>query len=427
MSQQGEQQSPYFDVAAAVQHFYEKYPYPRPVESLDKYRLLWQDRLRRRADYHLFLPATPFREEFSILVAGCGTSQAAKHALRWPAAQVTGIDFSATSVRCTEELKRKYKLDNLQVYQLPVERAGELKTTFDQIVCTGVLHHLPDPDAGLSALRSVLKPEGAMQLMVYAPYGRTGIYMLQEFCRRIGIRAADDEIRDLIAALMALPPGHPLENLLREAPDFQHEAALADALLHPQDRAYSVPQLFDFIKRGGLAFGRWLREAPYTPQCGVLAKIPQARRMAQLSLAEQYAAVELFRGTMVRHSAVVYRNDNPEAQQVSFAEDAWPGYVPLRMSDTVCVQERLPPGTAAVLINRSHTFKDLFMPIDSTEKSLFDAIDGNRTIGDIVEEKLPCPRGKSRLDMARGFFERLWSYDQVVFDTSRKGLVLGVE
>ena len=49
----------------------------------------------------------------SILVAGCGTSQAAKVALRWPRARVTGIDFSATSVRHTEALKREYKLDNL--------------------------------------------------------------------------------------------------------------------------------------------------------------------------------------------------------------------------------------------------------------------------------------------------------------------------
>ena len=218
--------------------------------SLDKYRRLWQDRQRRRADYHLFWPARSYREDQSILVAGCGTSQAAKHALRWPAAQVTGIDFSATSVRYTEELKRKYNLNNLQVHQLPIERVNELETSFDQIVCTGVLHHLADPDAGLKALRGVLKPDGAMHLMVYAPYGRTGIYMLQEFCRRIGIQATDEEIRDLIAALKALPPGHPLENLLREAPDFRQEAALADALLHPQDRAYSVPQLFDFIDRG---------------------------------------------------------------------------------------------------------------------------------------------------------------------------------
>jgi SAM-dependent methyltransferase len=419
MGQTGQQQVASVEASAEVQNFYERYPYPRPADSLDKYQLLWQDQARRRADYHLYWPARPFREDFSILVAGCGTSQAAKHALRWPAAQVTAIDFSATSVRCTNDLKRKYNLDNLQVHQLPVERANELETTFDQIACTGVLHHLPDPEAGLSALRSVLKPEGAIQLMVYAPYGRAGIYMLQEFCRRIGIRATDDEIRDLIAALKALPPGHPLEKLLREAPDFQHEAALADALLHPQDRAYSVPQLFDFIKRGGLTFGRWQKQAPYTTQCGALAKIPQARRMAQLSVEEQYAAVELFRGTMVSHTAVVYRNDSPGDQQVSFTGDAWPRYVPLRMSDTICVQERLPRGAAGVLINRSHTFTDLLLPIDSTEKSLFDAIDGNRSIGDIVGERSTSTGSKSRFDVARSFFERLWSYDQVVFDTSQ--------
>jgi SAM-dependent methyltransferase len=407
-------------VGEEVRAFYEGHPYPPPVDSLEKYRRFGQDRQSRRVDYHLFWPVRLYREDLSILIAGCGTSQAAKHAMRWPAAQVTGIDFSATSVRCTEELKRKYHLSNLQVRQLPIELVSDLKMSFDQIICTGVLHHLADPDAGLRALRGVLKPDGAMHLMVYAPYGRAGIYMLQEFCRRIGIHANDEEIRDLIAALTALPPGHPLENLLREAPDFRQEAALADALLNPQDRSYSVPQLFDFIEKAGLTFGRWLKQAPYSPHCGVVAKIPQASRLAQLSFAEQYAAVELFRGTMVRHSMVAYRDDNPgSAQLISFAGDAWLRYVPLRMPDTICVQERLPPGTAGVLINQTHAYRDLFIPIDSTEKRLFDAIDGNCSIGDIVERTLPSAQTKSQLDMARTFFEKLWWYDQVVFDASR--------
>jgi SAM-dependent methyltransferase len=421
MNQQGPS-SPSSRVAEEVRDFYERYPYPRPIDTLDNYRRLWQDRQRRHADYHLFWPARSYREDHSILVAGCGTSQAAKHALRWQAAQVVGIDFSATSVRCTEELKRKYKLNNLQVHQLPVERVGELGTSFDQIVCTGVLHHLADPDAGLRALHDVLKPDGAMQLMVYAPYGRTGIYMLQEFCKRIGISVGDQEIRDLVGALRALPSGHPLETLLRGAPDFRHEAALADALLHPQDRAYSVPQLFDFIQSAGLTFGRWVRQAPYTARCGAMAKIPHARRLAQLSLLEQYAAVELFRGTMVRHSVVAYRTDNPAGgQQVSFNGDAWLGYVPIRRPDTICVEERLPPGAAAVLINQSHTYPDLFMPIDPTEKRLFDATDGNIRIGDIVERQSPASQTQSLLGIARGFFERLWLYDQVVFDVSQPG------
>jgi SAM-dependent methyltransferase len=407
-------------IGEEVRTFYERHPYPPPVDSLEKYRQFGQDRQSRRVDYHLFWPARSYKEDLSILIAGCGTSQAAKHALRWPAAQVTGIDFSETSVRCTEELKRKYNLNNLQVCQLPIERVSDLKMSFDQIICTGVLHHLADPDAGLRALRDVLKQDGAMHLMVYAPYGRTGIYMLQEFCRRIGIHADDEGIRDLIAALTALPPGHPLENLLRGAPDFRQEAALADALLNPQDHSYSVPQLFDFIEKAGLTFGRWLKQAPYTPQCGVIAKIPQASLLKELSVAEQYAAVELFRGTMIRHSMVAYRDDSPcGPQTVSFAGDAWLRYVPLRMPDTICVQERLPPGAAAVLINQTHAYRDLIMPIDSTEKPLFDAIDGSCSIGGIVERTLPSSQTKSQLDMARTFFEKLWWYDQVVFDASR--------
>jgi SAM-dependent methyltransferase len=405
---------------AEVRDFYERYPYPPPVHSLENYRRFWQDPQKGRADHHLLWPALPYREDHSILVAGCGTSQAARYALRRPGARVTGIDFSATSVRCTERLKRKYNLSTLHVYQLPIDRVHELERSFDHIVCTGVLHHLADPDAGLRTLRSVLKPDGAMHLMVYAPYGRTGVYMLQDFCRRMGIRATDPEIRDLIAALKTLPPGHPLETLLREAPDFWQEPALADALLHPQDRAYSVPELFDFIERAGLTFARWIRQAPYSAHCGVVAKIPQARRLKKLSLTEQYAAVELFRGTMVRHSIVVYRNDNPGGSQpVGFAGDAWLGYVPIRMPDTICVRDRLPPDAAGVLINQSHTCRDLFLPIDPTEQLLFDTIDGRHSIGEIVERTLSSSQMMAPLDMARTFFEKLWWYDQVVFDTSR--------
>jgi SAM-dependent methyltransferase len=411
------------DVAEEVRSFYDRYPYPRPIDNLEKYRDLWQDRQRRRADYHLFWPTLSYREDQSILIAGCGTSQAAKHALRWPAAQVTGIDCSATSVRCTEELKKKYNLENLHVHQLAIERVNDLGMNFDLIVCTGVLHHLADPDAGLSALRNALKPDGAMHLMVYAPYGRAGIYLLQDFCRRLGIHATDADIRDLIGALSALPPGHPLETLLREAPDFRHEAALADALLHPQDRAYSVPQLFELFARAGLTFGRWVRQAPYSVRCGVIAKLPQAARMARLSLAEQYAAIELFRGTMVRHSAVAYQSDSAaDPHQISFAGDAWLGYVPIRMADTICVQERLPVGAAAVLINQTHTYRDLFMPIGAMEKCFFDAINGDRSIGNIVEKTLRSSHRKTNFEMARTFFERLWWHDQVVFDASQHPL-----
>jgi SAM-dependent methyltransferase len=397
-------------LAAQVSAFYERHPYPPPVDDLDAYRRSWDDR-RRRAESHLFWPDQPYRDDRSILVAGCGTTQAARYAMRWPRARVLGIDVSANSIAFTQALKRKYALEGLEVRRLPVERAAELGQTFEHVVCTGVLHHLPDPDAGLRALRDVLAPSGALHLMVYAPYGRAGVYMLQEYCRRLGVGRTDPEIRDLAACLKALPPEHPLAPLLRTSPDFANTAGLADALLHPQDRSYSVPQLFDFLRRAGLTFGRWLRQAPYLPWCGALTSTPHHRRLAGLAPEAQYAAVELFRGTMVRHSAVVYRSDGPAVGMVDFDGDAWLGYTPIRLPGTLAVRDRVPAGAAAVLINRNHSYTDLYLPIDVREERLLAAIDGERTIAEIG--RVPEVRSQTH-----AFFQQLWRWDQVVFDIS---------
>jgi len=98
--------------------------------------------------------------------------------------------------------------------------------------------------------------------------------------------------------------------------------------------------------------------------------------------------------------------------------DAWRGYVPLRVSDTVCVQDRLPPGAAAVLINQTHTCKDLLMPLDALEKRLFDAIDGIRSVQEIVDSAWSSSQQRLYPDLARNFYEQLWWHDQVVFDAS---------
>ncbi len=391
-----------------VSAFYEMHPYPPAVDDVVAYRRLWDD-ARRRAESHLFWPNEPHRDDRSVLVAGCGTSQAAHYAVRWPNAKVVGIDVSATSIAHTQELKREHHLENLEVRELAVEDAPKLEQTFEHIVCTGVLHHLADPDAGLRALRDVLAPNGAIQLMVYAPYGRAGVYMLQEYCRRLQIDPTEANIRDLVESLKALPQDHPIVHLLRNSPDFASTAGLADALLHPRDRAYSVPQLFEFLENANVRFSRWLRQAPYLPSCGAVALTPHAARLDALPPREQYAALELFRGTMVRHSLIAYGRDMPA---IDFDGNAWPRYVPIRLPDAIVVRERLPAGASAVLINRNHINTDLYLPIDARQDALFAAIDGTRTIAEIC-------RDNSR-ELGRTFFEQLWYWDQVVFDTSRE-------
>src|SRR5215472_737816 len=191
------------DPGDAVRTFYDSHPYPAPIGNLDRHRQLYHNPDRRRAVSLLLWPTEKQRPNREILVAGCGTSQGAIHALREPDARVTAIDFSETSLRYTRNLQQKYGLRNLDLHRLAIEQVGELDRTFDQIVCTGVLHHLRDPDIGLRSLRNVLAPNGAMHLMVYAPYGRAGIYMIQEYCRLLDVGVT--QLQDLSTMLDVLP------------------------------------------------------------------------------------------------------------------------------------------------------------------------------------------------------------------------------
>ena len=268
------------NVAEDVHDFYERMPYPAPLTRLDQE--LHANPNRRRAHFHMTWPTERPRGNLEILVAGCGTSQAARYALREPDSKITAIDISETSLRHTRDLQKKYNLENLELHRLPIEGVQELARSFDLIVCTGVLHHLPDPDLGLRALRDVLRPQGAMRIMVYARYGRAGIYMMQEYCRLLDINASEDDLRDLGATLAALPIDHPISGVLRKAKDFRRPEAMADALLHPQDRAYTVSELYEWVDRCGMSFGRWTEQAPYLAQCGAVAKSPHAARLASL-------------------------------------------------------------------------------------------------------------------------------------------------
>ncbi len=400
--------------ADPVSEFYTSHPYPPPVHNLE--RDVWRDENAHRAEYHLLWPHKEFRADLDVLVAGCGTSEAAKYALNHPAARLVGIDVTPTSIEHTETLKRKYNLTNLKTQQLAVENVSDLDQRFDVIICTGVLHHLADPGLGLRALGSVLKPDGAMYVLVYAPYGRAGIYVLQEYCRTLGIGTSRQELAELFAVLKALPQHHPLFAAQGGSREFLDGDLLADALLNPRETSYTVPQLFDFIERNDLMFGRWYSQAPYLPQCGAIARTPHAERLSALPERKQYTAMEQWRGVMNNHSFVAYRNDmNNNSLKVSFDDERYLRYVPVRLPWTMCAQERLPPGAAGVLLNRLHQFQDLFVVIDTYEKRILEAIDGRRSISEIIGRV----EGKEVSPRARSFFEKLWWYDQAVFDTSK--------
>jgi hypothetical protein len=238
--------------------------------------------------------------------------------------------------------------------------------------------------------------------------------MLQEYCRRLGIGDSRAEIRDLARTMAALPRSHPLARLLGSAPDFRSPSGLADALLHPQDRAYSVPQLFELLADCGLKFGRWVRQARYLPQCSGLHTTPHASRLAKLSPQEQYAALELFRGDMLRHNLIAHLPELAPEQALSFNGMDWQAYIPIRLPDILVSKSQL-PGKAAVLVNPANENPELSLPVDELELQIFNTIDSRRTVAEIMQlaaaqvgKKPHAIQGKAPL-----LFEQLWWYDLV--------------
>ena len=84
-----------------VRDFYDRHPYPPPVDDLDGYRRRWQDAGRRRADFHLHWPDRAYRTNLKVLAAGCGTSQAARHAVRQPESHRLPPGATAALINCS--------------------------------------------------------------------------------------------------------------------------------------------------------------------------------------------------------------------------------------------------------------------------------------------------------------------------------------
>ena len=110
----------------------------------------------------------------------------------------------------------------------------------------------------------------------------------------------------------------------------------------------------------------------------------------------------------------------PKTPRVRFDDERWLRFVPIRLPWTRLIQERLPPGAAGVLMSRNHPHHDLIIVIDAADERLLAGIDGRRSIADIAKHASEDRR------RARALFEKLWWYDQVVFDASRADAGQGI-
>ncbi|MCB2101999.1 MAG: class I SAM-dependent methyltransferase [Rhodobacterales bacterium] len=338
------------DADQAVHDQYAAYPYPaRDPKDEAKRLIVGSPSHLKEVNHHLFAGARDFARPFRALVAGGGTGDAAIMLAQQLAdagpGQVVYIDLSAASAAIARARAQARGLANISFHQVPIEDLpGSGLGPFDYIDCCGVLHHLADPAAGLRALAAGLAPDGGLGVMVYGEYGRAGLYPLQKALRRL---TAGDSLADQVAAAKRLLKALPPTNGFRRNPFLgDHldggDAGLVDLLLHPRDRAYTVPQVFDLAAAADLAVTAFIEPVRYDP-APLIADARLRARAAALPFAERAALAEALAGNHRKHVFYLTRPDRAATATAGPGPDMIP--LPHEL-DPAALAKSLTPGQA---------------------------------------------------------------------------------
>ena len=387
-----------------VSRQYERWRYPEPIQDLEVWlRSNWQWFDPRHASRTLW-PDREYKPDLDILIAGCGTNQAAVFAYTNPDAKVVAIDVSQPSLDHQQYLKDKHGLRNLDLRLLPIEESSTLGTDFDLIVSTGVLHHMADPLVGMKALAACVRPDGAIGVMLYAKYGRVGVEMLESTFRDLGLQQDEASLRVVKEAISMLPADHPARGYLKMSGDARFDAVLVDTFLHGRARSYTVNDCLDLVAESGLVFQGWLQKAPYYHH-ELLNQTPDlTSALSGKSELKIWSVMERLNSSNACHFFIACSPDRPKSSfKIDFSTVDSLAYVPMM---------RMRCGLSGNQIFRPNWR----MPLTATQLPYVQNIDGHRTIREIaatVAQAQGSARGRTIEfeKFARKLFQALWRLD----------------
>jgi len=317
------------EISQQVRRQYERFPYPDYDPDWDRPQLLVSGHLSLMSE--VIWAGNKSIYGMKVLDAGCGTgSPLVAMAMAYPNAEITAVDFSETSLAKARALATEHKVKNIRFHNLAIEQLPDLGKTFDFVSASGVLHHLPEPAVGLKAIGEVLNPQGAVSIMLYGKYGRTGVYMLQEALASAAEAQGDGalyspEFIDFAHRLaQQVPPWHPFSprSRGREMQEGKH-AGVVDLLLHANDIPFDVPSIYRLCEEAGMKFYRWLFPLIYNAD-NYFDEPFLANRMAkaQMPQARQEEVAELAHGRNSKHSFFAVRKEF-KPPKVSLARGNW--------------------------------------------------------------------------------------------------------
>jgi len=395
-----------------VKRQYTEWPYPEPIENIEVWKTMGsglQPDLKN--DHFLLWPERSYNPRLSILIAGCGTMEAAVEAYNHPQMSVLGIDLSQTSLEHNAMLKKKHDLKNLELKQMDLRDVASLGRKFDLIISYGVIHHLPEPQLGLMALSSVLQDNGVIFLTLYGKYFRLGVSMLQEALRLLKVGQTQNDIDFTRGILESLPPYHPLQPYVQNANDLHFDAGIVDTFLHPQETVFSVRDILALAANSNLNFQGWYDNLFYYPDGALHHNQPLLQRIASLPEQEQWAVLELLVPPPSGHAFMLRRSSGERNYNIRFDDESFKHLVP-----TLRHRLRVSDENGATTIKREWHKETL----TKIERDIFLSVDGKLTIGDIVTR-----HGETTtepLETARLFFSRMWRLGHMNFQKPRKRL-----
>ena len=371
------------DVSNSVREIYEKLPYPT-VGKTARLGRAWRIAPMEwiEAVWHPRRPA-PRR----ILVAGCGTgNEAFAFRLRFPNAEITGVDFSSRSINMARKLQKRFsqpeKIRFLRGNLIDQRLSKIVSREFDFVSCHGVLSYIPRPERVLRNLADCMTPNGALYLGVngVGHFSQKWRKSLPEFGINLNKFEDGSHLRQILKLHDALS-GNRIGAIANQRPEY-----LASDLFGPMISNRSLAHWTALCRRSGLYFlgsymaHRSLRQALNNDLYDLF--IPRSRAEVH-EVAEQIAPSSF-------HHLVFART--PETNLPWLA----PGMLKhCRVSATKVYTQRWPKRTNSwkalrhitVRSKSTNTLVDLRLPewvIEILRKS-----DGEKTVNEISGEALP--------------------------------------
>lgn len=258
------------------------------------------------------------------MIAGGGTGDSTVYLaeqLKGTDADIVYLDFSKNSMKIAQERAKNRGLKNITWINDSILNIPDLKLgKFDYIQCSGVLHHLENPDAGLQALSDSLTDDGGMGIIVYAQYGRTAVYQIQDIMKMVneGVESRQEEVKNGWEVMNNLPATNWYnrgKDLLSD--HINHgDVGMYDMFLHKQDRAYTVPQIYDFVEKAKLNFVEF-NSAHSRAMLNIVRYIKDPvllKRLQKMDKSKQQAMCEIMCGSIIKHSFYVSKKEKPVAK-----------------------------------------------------------------------------------------------------------------